>query len=886
MTELCTNPSPTASGKEVFAEISKISYHVPGVKTADQAMADIASKFDLDDELRAQARSFLDRLVAQRRDRISRAWKLSVERTILDELPKYDPAWQDGLTFISAPMGSGKSRHCASPFITESMGTRYTVAMTPSTSLCREQAQKFGIDLYSDLSAPGSYASSAMSVCLPSLDKPALQPHIGMASAFVMDEWSQSLAMLAKRGVCNQGDFDRLGEICSTLDAGIFADAFLSDDDIHFVTSHAKPGLPVRIFEVRNKNQGFKAKYTYGASARGWIIQEILAEMDSGGKAWVSCEGRRSSQTIGEILQADGYRVLIVNKRTKETPEVQAFLANAEDQCLQYDAVIHSPTITSGMSITGEKNGQHFTRGFFLGGGWRLQPTVCAQMLRRVRYLTDWSIGIAPNNGAQSVSEASERRQVREIEHMTGRRVEGREAFIRGIEQRDANQRADFASAMVWLLEDMRFTIERVPCSVSDILTEEISRKAKSIDDSDRAAILAAPVLTEEQVTELQRSRVKTPEDHHALTAADIRAEFGVDGLTPEIVDFYDDGRGVARLRRFENAQGLVVADQRPDRALNDNGAIQRELYRYMFEGIDMLGTFTKDIAETVLDRIMARRFTLAVFGCVPATFARITEKSANRRVAVREDKDGHICEFKRPKYAVQVLGDVLDMIGLKLQQDKQGGSNGNRSRERSISSSSLDLMRAISHAHIAPLSYDMISHVCADQVQIAAANDDAMPCHVAANDDDTAEVMPSVDQVMARCNASPNSVEYALTYEVACLLNRFKGLPASDSATVWLPLADERGFQKSITISVPDCFMVREEHLYELPKSGGAGFSFQFDIGVSERVLNDVRACPAGKRAFIMEGLGGDLYVVYVDALGAQARRQFIRDGYDKLAA
>lgn len=862
------NASISAREKEVFSEVSRVSRQVPGAKSEDQAIAEIASKFSLDDGLTTKARSFLMRLVSQRRERIRRAWTLSVERTILDELPAYDPSWQHGLTFISAPMGCGKSKYIAAPFIAESMGRRYTVAMTPSTSLCQEQSEKFGIDLYSDLTKPDGYASSAMSVCLPSLDKPALQQHIGMASAFVMDEWSQSLAMLVKRDVCNQGDFDRLREICGKMDAGVFADAFLSDDDIHFVTSLAKPGTPVRIFEVRNKDQNFKVKYTYGVSAREWIMQEILAEMDQGGKVWVSCEGRRSSQTIGEILQADGYRVLIVNKSTKETPEVQAFLANAEEGCLQYDAVIHSPTITSGMSIAGEKHGQHFTRGFFLGGGWRLQPTVCAQMLRRVRYLDKWSIGIAPNNGVQAVSDASEDRQVSEIERMTGRHVAGREAFIRQIEHRDVNQRAEFASAMVWLLEDMRFTIDRVPCSISSSLSDVVSQKAAAIDEATRAAILAAPVLTEEKRTELQRSPVKTPEDHHALTAADIRAAFGIETLTPEIVDFYDDGRGVARARRFANASGLEFKDTRPDRALNDDGAIQRELYRYLFDGIDLLGTITKDIADTVLDRIMARRFTLAVFGCVPAKFARITELDSKGRVTVKEDKDGHICEFKRPKYAVRELGEVLEMMGLKLAGDKQSGTSGNRNRERLIPSENLDLMRAISNAQIPPILYDIRGDVCADHIENLPPVSETL-FDISANDD-----------------VSMTGTEWAIRNEVRALLHRFNGLPASETATVWLPLAGRGGMQQTMQIPVPDCFMIREEHIYELPGTSGAYFSFPFNIDVPEAVMAAVREVPEGKRAFIMESSPGVEYVVYVDAMDAPKKRAFIRGGYDSLTA
>lgn len=838
-----------ATPKEIFSLVSRLSYQVPGAKSIEQAMAEIAAQFDLTGELQAEARLFLTKLVSKRRAHISRAWSLTCQRQILDELPAYDPSWQHGLTFISAPMGCGKSKHIAAPFISESMGRRYTVAMTPSKSLCKEQSEKFGIDLYSDLTKPDGYASSAMSVCLPSLDKPALQEHIGQASAFVMDEWSQSLKMLAKRGICNQEDFDRLSHICGTMDAGIFADAFLSDFDIQFVTRHAKPGTPVRIFEVQNKDQGFKARYTYGVSARDWIVQEVLAEMDQGGKAWVSCEGRRSSQTIGEILKADGYKVLIVNSLTSDLPEVKSFLANAEEECLQYDAVIHSPTITSGMSIAGEKHGQHFTRGFFLGGGWRLQPTVCAQMLRRVRYIREWSIGIAPNNGAQTVSDASEDRQVYEIEQMTGQAVAGREAFIRQIEHRDINQRADFASAMVWLLEDMRFNIERVPCTASASLTDAVSQKAAALDDAARAAILAAPILTEEQIEELKRSHAKTPEDHHALTAANIRGAFGVDTLTPEIVNFYDDGRGVARLRRFSNASGLELKDARPDRALNDDGAIQRELYRYLFDGIDILGTITKDIAETVLDRIMARRFTLATFGCVPTSFARITEKSANRRVAVREDRDGHICEFPRPKYAARVLADVLDMMGLKLQQAKQSGSNGSRSRDRSISEESLAMMQHISNAHIAPLSYTMISHVCADKVIEAASIETP-----------TEPVSPNMFSVEAfheelktqRIHERLMPTAFALANEAFCLVRPFLEMPHTihELGKIWLPMANENGMQVCLTVPVPDFLAETDEVFYPIEHGADMVFPFNIDLSAREVTMRRLMKSPLVARA------------------------------------
>lgn len=230
--------------RAAFSLVARYFRKVPGECSADEVMAAITEKLSLKEDHQIRARSFLQNLVNRRRDVISKAWKITDgKRVRCADLPAYSSELQHGITFIRAPMASGKSARIGSPFITESMGRRYTVASTPSKALCHEQAAKFGIDLYSEAGRDG-FASPAMSVCIPSLDKEALQEQIGGASAFLFDEWSQSLAMLASRGVCNEGDFDKLARICSTLDAGIFADAFMSDFDIQFVTSLIKPGFP------------------------------------------------------------------------------------------------------------------------------------------------------------------------------------------------------------------------------------------------------------------------------------------------------------------------------------------------------------------------------------------------------------------------------------------------------------------------------------------------------------------------------------------------------------------------------------------------------------------------------------------------------------------
>ncbi|OUI87916.1 hypothetical protein HK11_08925 [Acetobacter sp. DmW_043] len=806
---------------KAYSLVSRLSWTVPGQRSHEEVMSEITNTFDLSLDDLALVRSFLSKLVSERRKLISSVWHINNENVVkCDKLPAYDPSWQNGITFIRSPMGSGKSKHIAAPFINESMNRRYTIASTPSKALCHEQAAKFGIDLYSDVSGQG-YASPAMSVCLPSLDKHGLQEQIGGASSFIFDEWSQSLALLAASGVCNADDFEKLTSICRTMDAGIFADAFLSDFDIEFVTSIMKPGLPVRIYDVADQNQGFRARHTYGSKARAWIIHEILKELHNGGKCWVSCEGRRSSQTIGEILQQDGHRVLIINKMTCETKNVKAFLDNTEEKCLQYDVIIHSPTITSGMSITGEKHGNHFTRGFFLGSGTKLQPKICTQMLRRVRYIREWSIGIAPNNGAQTISDASEDRQVYEIEQMTGQSVEGRQSFKRQIEQRDTNQKADFASAMIWMLEDMLFSLERVPCIVSSDLSDQVTETANRLDEEAKASILSAPDLTEDEANELRRADEKTPSDHHALTAFDIRAGFGVETLTPEIVDFYDEGRGLHRLQLFMDANGITYKETNHDRALNDNSKIRRELYAYVFEGIDITGTITRQTAEIIIDRVMARRFALAAFGCVPGKWGRIVELTSKRQSRKREDKNGHISDFPRPSYPMSEITEIFKMMGIVLDAGPRYGRCGISGRSKIVNNERLELIHSLSECHMATYILGKRGNV--------APSETVETNHVQINL--AAEFVPPEPEPNHN-NENYSPKESAAREKVSSIMSRFIGWPTNGFADVWLPVSDEYGFQKTMTVPVPICVTLDETYdcVIETKPGSQEYLAFPFD--------------------------------------------------------
>lgn len=70
-------------------------------------------------------------------------------------------------------------------------------------------------------------------------------------------------------------------------------------------------------------------------------------------------------------------------------------------------------------------------------------------------------------------------------------------------------------------------------------------------------------------------------------------------------------------------------------------------------------------------------------------------------------------------------------------------------------------------------------------------------------------EPIPANDAWQEEDESRFSPTERALRSEVRALLSRFDGLPSSTTGEVWLPISDELGFQKTMTVPVPDCFQI-----------------------------------------------------------------------------
>jgi putative DNA primase/helicase len=391
----------------------------------------------------------------------------------------------------------------------------------------------------------------------------------------------------------------------------------------------------------------------------------------TGGKVWLACESADRARYYADKFRREGHNVLCITAETKAGKDETAFLANPEVVSRQYDIVVSSPAISSGMSIE-HKCAPHFTLGAYIGCGTSTSPRDAKQQLGRVRYLTQFLIGLDYSNltGGQNVEGIKAGAEgAADIE-----RVEiawtGFDSYATGIKAEAANAKADFAAGLWWVLEAAGWQLDR-PEDPEDTSKRHIATDATKAGKDARALGLIEAEQMDSHQRELMGKAARSQPMEIRYQASQMRAGLGKLDLTRADVDFWDSGRGRSKIAGFEDlirAEVFLPPDSEILSARRFRAA-RRDLLPALFAGIDLKGKITAEQATIVLDRIMTKPEVFAAAGIVGAKYR-----------AQYRAKDGRLQPVKRPKRPGQELRDILARCGL----DVTG------KRERSVPKSSL----------------------------------------------------------------------------------------------------------------------------------------------------------------------------------------------------
>lgn len=628
---------------------------------------------------------------------------------VYDALPKLAPADYSGVIVLWAPMASGKTRDVGAPFVKWAGQHSKPLAICHRVSLVHDMARALGIEHYGEIDAATAHDPSlrGLATCLPSITSAAHAPLIEQAEYLFIDEISQVLRFLAARDHCrtreanSDGVYRRLRDLVARAKCVIVADAGCDARTVEFLES-CRPGETFRVIEMQQRREGIEATYYTKGQPPAAVVGECLEELAAGGRAWIATESSRRARALGAYFEGQGHRVMALTADNKGNAEQAAFLAAPEINSRLYDVVIASPVIGSGLSIE-HRDGEHFTLGAYIGGGHRVTPADAAQALRRVRYLRRFTLALMPNS---QVGKQSPDGIIAALEAAAA--LEGRPAFptdftrlVAEINAAESNAKADFAAGLLWQLERAGWALYRGESSDAKIASE-LSAVKKTQEAAHRAALLSAPLIDDAEAKRLEAKPARNDLQNITLEAWRIRQSLGIDVLDGEALDFWDDGTAVRRLDRFSAWRGIVGAfdDSGDDLARRRYRKATAKAYAELFAGIDLVeARITEEVAETILDRMLARRHLLAHLGIAPKTYA-----------IWMEDRDGNPLEPKRPKNARQELAEVLHRMGLEwmrregkstptlaqspLENKAQGGGKSGRTRFYQVTPESLAHMQ------------------------------------------------------------------------------------------------------------------------------------------------------------------------------------------------
>ncbi len=560
---------------------------------------------------------------------VSTSHQLEICPSGLPTIIDYD---SHGVTVVCAPTGSGKTQMIGRPLADWAAANGFSfLAICHRISLTTELAKRLALNNYIDQEP--THPDRGLAICLPSITNPKFESLVRRNQVLFIDEISQVLRFLTSDDCCrtssatNEQVFERLKSLVANAHSVVVADASIDARTITFLET-CRPGERFRIIDVpKPEDAGIQGVYYLGAKAQEHIAQQGLAELDSGGKIWIAAEAKKSVEVLEQIFVERGYRTLAIHSGNKGGKRQSRLLANADAESLYYDVVIASPVISSGISIQHESvpDNQRFTLGLYVGGGYTHTPVDAFQQLRRVRYLTEFVLGLRQlgKRGTEIFDCSSQIQAVRSATRLERRNQEitSFDHFVADIQAEEARMKKDFAAGLLWQLDAAGWRLAASSDHSQGSATNGQAQAKAAARAKDRyiQAMISAPVLNDSEAIELKRLRNRTEAQNVMLEAHTLRTNLGLGNvpITRELVEFWDHGRGIKKLDLFDALRGIVPKyTRRRGSAINEEYPVARaKALRWLFADINFLQPYRDETAYIVADRIHEQSDLLRFLG-------------------------------------------------------------------------------------------------------------------------------------------------------------------------------------------------------------------------------------------------------------------------------
>jgi len=504
-------------------------------------------------------------------------------------LPQLDIPVQAKLIGIKSAKGTGKTK-CLSKIVAGAIASGQKVLVIGHrVQLVKELCQRFGLDYITQVDCSQSN-SLGYGLCIDSLhgaSQAKFDPQDWLNSLVIIDEVEQVLWHALNSSTCKERRveilkcFKTLMQNVLTHQGQIYvADADLSNIALDYLISLG--GIEVQPYIVQNLWQGDHTEswsvYNYVGKTPKKLVRNLETHIQQGGKPFICLSAQKltskwSTQTLEAYLQQKfpQQKILRIDSESLGDPSHPAYgcIAKLESILWQYDIVVASPSIETGISI--DLKG-HFSSVWAIAQGIQAENAV-RQTLSRLRENVPrhlWSAKYSFNkigNGSTSIPALLSSNQrftqlnIRLLQQSdfaylddldTGFQAESllcwakmavrfnagaisyRNSILAGL-QAEGHQILDAATVKFEQPEvkTKSSTDNCLVAAITEISTQNYQAECK--------AIALSPSLSEQQYQALKKKLIKSIADRRQLRKYELRQRYYLP-ITPELVSLDDEG--------------------------------------------------------------------------------------------------------------------------------------------------------------------------------------------------------------------------------------------------------------------------------------------------------------------------------------------------------
>lgn len=756
------------------------------------------------------------------------------------ELPTLATKDYQGVIILNLPMGAGKTRKMGVPFIENAAGKGRAVAIAPLTSLVDQMSAVFDADHYSCITPGQIEVCDRLAVCLPSIIREDHAAIHAEAEYIFIDEILSCLAFLASPqcGKHPEKAFHALVHRIRHARCVMVADANIPASVVRFL-EYCRPDERFRIIRQPVQDTGKIVGYHIGRDALASSIGEILTRLGNGENLWIGTEAPETAKLITGMIEGRGFSALGVWPDNKGNKAQAAFLSNPEAEAVKYRVIVHSPVIQSGVHIADA--GCHFDHVFWIGAGMALTADKVMQTLGRVRYAKTFTLGLLQNNKQATPDSVTLMQGLRSAAASEGLPEGSGTIYDRFTAARKAEHAyavSDAHMAIITVLRHAGWSVHRLDrVTYGAAFSDEIKAQREANAAAWQAEVLSAPILSREDAEALQKQRGLNTAQSAALEAYAIRLHLGVTDLTSEVYDFWDHGRAIGKLERFLSLIGkptspdvdrIALCHQHFPKAVE---AAYKRLFRGYNIGPDV--RLSPDDVQNIM-----RGITQA--DAIEYAFLGIIDPGP----VYRYDRRGNLKPYQPPMTKPGSFWRmVMDRVGLAGKRTVNGTTGLQDFGLKTGSWQAIDTAAEQRRSN----RYSLIT-IRDKGLSVAGIEEPTEP---------VSRAMFSADVFMAQLEGQgihPRLMPTAraLANEAWCLVKPFIETShiSRSAGEIWLPIANEIGFQVSLNIPIPDFMEGTGESLYPIEYGSDIVFPFDIDLSARQIILRRVMKSPLAIRA------------------------------------